>query len=265
MRLGAIRDTVFEAQALVGKLAEEAPRPGGGLHVSGMLAEQLARQLGAGAAPGAVNFGEGALRGATSIRIHVIAGDPTEADAALVRDADAVDVPVVLVQLWPQADWTPPFVLTPFVVECRAGEGFPIAEIVARVAEAAEDPDALSLRVPLLRDRVASNAVRESAVRAGLLGLFGTGGATRPLVTLEQARMTARLSPASPGTSGGAVSPAMAGTAGALFASGIVFRSAARSLRGGLPTPLANAAVAAFGTWALGEVVRRLEARNTRT
>ena len=45
----------------------------------------------------------------------------------------------MIVQLWPQADWTTPFVLTPFVVECRAGEGFPVGEISGRIAEATEN------------------------------------------------------------------------------------------------------------------------------
>jgi hypothetical protein len=65
-------------------------------------------------------------------------------------------------------------------------------------------------------------------------------------------------------TSGSALSeelPVLAGSAASVAAAGVVFRSAARSLRGVLPTPLANAAVAAAGTWALAKTFQLLESR----
>jgi hypothetical protein len=262
VRLAALRGTAFEARSLVAALdSGDAPRSGD-VVVSGMLAEQLARQLGVDANPGAVRVGDDVRGGATAALVRVIAGDPSADDVALVRSADAEGVPVVLVQLWPQADWTPPFVLTPFVIECRAGEGFPVDEIAARIVDAVEHPDELSARVPVLRPCVEANAVRESVLRAGFLGLMGARrGASRPLITLEQARLTARLRATSPGTAGEGVSPVLAGTIGVLFASGLVFRTLARSLHGTLPAPVVNAAVAAGGTWVLGEAVRRLESR----
>ena len=65
--------------------------------------------------------------------MHIIAGDPIAADDELVRSANAQELSVVLVELWPQADWTRLFVLTPFVVECEAGHGFPVREIADRL------------------------------------------------------------------------------------------------------------------------------------
>lgn len=262
MNLGTLRSSAFEARSLLGALGERPARATGGVVVSGMLAEQLARQLSPGASPGAVTVREGLPTGPNGVLVRIIAGDPSDEDSALVRAADADGVPVVLVQLWPQEDWAQTYVLTPFVVECRAGEGFPMDEIAARLAEAAEEPDALAARVPVLRDHVRTAAVRESAIRAAFLGALGARrGASRPLITLEQARLTARLQSTSLSAPEGGVSPVLAGTAATLLASGLALREAARALRGTLPEPVVNAAVAAAGTWMLGEAIRRLDAR----
>ncbi|MGH3065783.1 MAG: hypothetical protein ACRDOF_05710, partial [Gaiellaceae bacterium] len=103
---------------------ELSPEGAGPVVISGMLAEQLAKELGAGAVAGAVVVDDGTRAATAEVLVHVVAGEPSDADETLVRSADQRGAPVVIVQLWPQADWTPPFVLTPFVVECRAGEGF---------------------------------------------------------------------------------------------------------------------------------------------
>jgi hypothetical protein len=262
VNLASVRRGAFEARDLLSALGDRPGRPSGRIVVSGMLAEQLARQLGEGASPGAVAAGDARGARADDVLVHVIAADPSEDDLATVRTADEHDVPVVLVQLWPQEDWTAPFVLTPFVVECRAGEGFPVEEIAARIVDAAAEPDALAARVPLLEERVASGTVREAAIRAGFLAFLGSRrGSSRPLIALEQARMVARLQAASPAAPEGGVSPALVGTAAALAASGLAFRELARTLRATLPAPLVHAAIAGGATWALGEAVRRLEAR----
>ncbi len=95
--------------------------------------------------------------------VRVIAGDPTDADDRLVRAADAIGTPVVFVQLWPQANWRAPFVLSPFVVECRAGEGFPVADIARMIARSVANPEALAGRVPVLEQPVESSAVATRA------------------------------------------------------------------------------------------------------
>ena len=124
MRGAALRDAGSELRNVVKAVQGElSPESAGPVLVSGMLADQLVRELGRGAEPGAVSVGEGGV-GRASVLVRIIAGDPTPEDEQLVRAADGEGVPVVLVQLWPQERWTLPFVLSPFVVECRAGEGF---------------------------------------------------------------------------------------------------------------------------------------------
>jgi hypothetical protein len=229
----------------------------GAVGVSGVLAEQLVRELAAGADPGSVRVVDRPGPG-FSVAVRVVAGDPTDEDRAFVVAADRASVPVVLVELWPQADWTPPFVLTPFVVECRAGQGFPVPEIAARIVEAAEDAPGLAARVPALRDAAASRAIRTAVARTALLALRGR---SRPLLTLEQLRLVSQLRTLDARVAGGPPTPELAATAAGLLAGGFALRQAARRARRALPGPLANAAVAAAGTWLLAEALRRIDAQ----
>lgn len=241
---------------------ELAPASVGPIVVSGMLAEQLAKELGKGAAAGAVVLDEGGAASAAEVLVHVLAGEPSGADEMLVRAADRRGTPVLIVQLWPQADWTPPYVLTPFVVECRAGEGFPLREIADRIVEASEHGPALASRVPELKQAVAYGVVRQAMVRSVLLGVAGAEkGAARPLIALEQIRMLARLRSTTTGSAGSDEMPVVAGAAAVALSAGFAFRGVARSVRHVLPAPLGDAAVAAAGTWALARVLRLLEAR----
>lgn len=259
MRGSDVRSVVGEAtRALRAVQGSQPPHTAGVIAVSGVLAEQLARELGAGADPGAVRVVSSPTP-EIAVAVRVVAGEPSDEDRAFVSAADRAGVPLVLVQLWPQADWTTPFVLSPFVVECRAGEGFPLAEIASRVTEAVEQAPLLAARIPVLRKTVASRAVRSAVVRAGLLGLRG---GSRPLITLEQLRLTVQLRSLDARPVGGGPTPELAATAGAFVASGFALRAVARTLRRALPDPLANAAVAAAGTWALAEALRRLDSRS---
>ena len=193
--------------------------------------------------------------------MRIVAGDPTEDDDAAVRDADRRGIPVVVVQLWPQAEWTRPFVLTPFVVECRAGEGFPLEEIADRIVEASEHDAELAARIPVLWPAVKKSVVRRTVVRAAALGVLSRGR-VRPLITLEQIRMVSRLASlegrAGPNASGAMSS--LGGTAGAVLASGVAFRELARVARRVLPAPLADGLVAGSGTWAIARAARALGA-----
>ena len=259
MTASELRSVAFETRDLMRAMKDELdPAAAGQVVVSGMLAEQLARQLSAGADPGAVTVGDASqLAGAAAV-VHVIAGEPSSADESRVRTADRAGVPVVLVQLWPQEDWTPPFVLSPFVIECRAGEGFPLEEIAGRLAEAAEHAPALASRIPALRDAVTRSVVRGATLRAALLGAAASRkGASRPVLALEQARLLARLrTMETPGATSEEL-PALVGVAAAAVAASFALREVARTARGFLPAPLANVAVAAATTWALGEALRR--------
>jgi hypothetical protein len=259
----ALASALGEIRSVAGVLRDERSTERiGHVLVSGMLAEQLARLLADGAEPGAVVTGDTSQLAGSSVVVHVIAAEPSAADEDLVRQADRAGIPLVLVQLWPQADWTPPFLLTPFVVECSAGAGFPVPEIARSIAKGVETPAALARRVPVLKDIVARRAVATAAVRAAILGSRGSGSqGTRPLIALEQARLVGQLGNLEDTTDGNASLAALGGIAASVVAFGFVFRGVARNTRRVLPTPLANAAVAAAGTWIIGEAFRRLEHR----
>lgn len=255
MRVAGFRSLVDEARRVGFAVREDAsPDPARPIAVSGMLAEQLVKELSAGADAGAVVVGAADAARRAEVLVRIVAGDPTPEDDELVRVADAAGTPVVIVQLWPQAEWTKPFVLTPFVVECRAGEGFPVREISARIAEAAANDTALGIRAPVLADAVRSGAIRSAVIRSALIGFAGSrSGASRPLLTLEQVHLLSRLRTSSGVTADDELRLRAAGAAGVL-AGGFALRGVARSLRGFLPAPLANAAVAAGGTWALAKL-----------
>jgi hypothetical protein len=257
----ALRGLALEVRAAVSALeVASRPRRAGALVVSGMLAEQLARELAAGARTGSIVLGdEMALRGA-EVAVRSIAGDPSDEDDAFVRAADDALVPVVLVQLWPQEEWRAPFVLTPFVVECETGKGFPIPEIAARIAEATEDAPALAARLPVLAPAVEAAIVRSSLTRSTLLALVARSPGSRAALGLEQVRMVSQLraasAPAQPDPT-----PIVVGGAVASVALGYALRSAARAARRVVPAPVANAAVAGAGTWAIARLTRELQSR----
>ncbi|CAN5830919.1 hypothetical protein BH20ACT14_BH20ACT14_19680 [soil metagenome] len=262
MKSGGLTAAVLEAREALRTVQDKrAQDPVGSVVVSGTLAEQLVRELGAGAEPGAVVVREPPSIAGAEVVVRVIAGDPSDADDALVRAAAAVGTPVVFVQLWPQANWRSLFVLSPFVVECRAGEGFPVRDIARTIARSVGHPEALAARVPLLDDPVESSVIATAIARAALLGAVGTRRSApgRPLITLAQLRMVSSLR-AAEGSEGQKELPPAA-VAGATLAASFVLRAAARVAARSLPAPLVNAAVAAGGTWALAELMRRLQAR----
>jgi hypothetical protein len=241
---------------------DEHPASVGPVGVSGMLAEQLAKELGAGAEPGAVVVGGPELVARADVVVRIVAGDPTPEDEALVRAADANGVPVVIVQLWPQADWTTPFVLTPFVVECRAGEGFPVGAIADRIVEASESNAVLASRAPVIAEASRSGLVKTAVIRSAVIALAGARlGVSRQLLTLEQVRLLMQLRTASTGSPIADELPVRAGGGAAVVATGFALRGVARSLRTFLPAPVANVAVAAAGTWALAKAFELVEAR----
>jgi len=258
-----LRAVVSEVRGLVHAVrAEFRPVRAGRVVVSGMLAEQLAKELGRQAQPGAVEVGGDAVPEDTDVLVRVIAGDPSSADDALIRAADARGLPTVVVQLWPQADWTRPFVLTPYVVECQAGHGFPLREIAVQIVEADENGPQLASRVPALRDAAAYDIVRRAVVRSAILGLLGArAGAARTLLSLDQVRMLGRLDTAAGGRAAAAGPRALAGGVAVAVATGFVFRRLARGMRDVVPAPVANAAIAAAGTWALAKAAHELRGR----
>jgi hypothetical protein len=263
VRAVAVRALVLEALSTVRTVQGELSSTGAGsVVVSGMLAEQLAKELGAGAEPGAVRVSaeHDDLAGAEAA-VRIIAGDPNEEDDAVARAADRAGIPVILVQLWPQADWHRPYVLSAFVVECRTGEGFPVSTIASLIALAVDNPTALARRIPVLREPVATGIERGSLVRSGLLGLLGAkAGGVRPLLALEQVRMLAQLVALEPAEKRPEETQLAAGLGAVTLAASFGLRSLGRTARGRLPAPLADALVASAGTWALAQAVRRIDA-----
>jgi hypothetical protein len=257
-----LKALAFEARQLAQVVQDEAaPEQSGRVVVSGMLGEQLARELGAGAEPGAVVVDGAGQLASAEVLVHVMAAEPSEADEAAVRAADRAGVPVVLVQLWPQERWTPPFVLTPFVVECRAGQGFPIEVIAARIADAAEHPRGLARRAPVLHDVVSSRVVMASTVRSALAALAARKSSSRPVLALEQVRTVTHLRSLE-GESGPQELPAVVAVAAGAMALSFAFRGLARRARSTLPAPLVDVALAAAATWALAQAARFLERRD---
>jgi hypothetical protein len=259
-----VRAFVGELKGLGFAVRDELePRRAGPVVVSGVLAEQLAKELGAAAAPGAVIVASNADLPHAAAHVRIMAGDPSPEDEALVAAAATHGVEVVIVELWPQPDWTRPFVLSPFVVECRAGEGFPVAEISDRIVEATEDAPVLAAQVPVIADATRSWLVKRAVVRSAVIGLVGSRlGRTRPLLVLEQARLVSRLRAVSSGPAVADEQAVLAGSAAAVLASGFALRSVARGAGAVLPAPLVNAAVAAAGTWAFARAFRLVEERS---
>lgn len=261
MSAARLRAFALEARGAVSAFqAASAPSHVGPLVVSGVLAEQLARELAAGARTGSVILGDQvALPGAT-VAVRVVAGDPSDEDVAFVEAADDALVPMVLVQLWPQEEWTKTFVLSPFVVECKPGKGFPLDEIAARIAEATQDAAALAARMPVLAPVVERAIVRSSIARATLLAALARSSGSRAVLALEQVRMLSALRIASE-RAGSDPTPVVAGLAAGSLAAGYALRSLARSAGRAAPVPLVNAGVAAAGTWAIARLARELDAR----
>ena len=260
MKAGGILAVVAEARS-VGAALRTEPSDAGPIVVTGVLAEQLAKELGAGAAPGAVIVGGSQLQANVEVLVHVIAGDPTQEDEELVREAAARGADSVIVELWPQEEWTRPFILSPLVVECRAGQGFPVRAIADRIVEASANGPALASRVPVLEGAVRGGLVRQSVIRSALIGLAGARlGVSRPLLTLEQVRLASHLRTATGRTALPDELRVLAGQAAFVLASGFAFRRVARALRTALPAPVAHAAVAAGGTWALAKALEAIEA-----
>jgi hypothetical protein len=249
----------------VGPLAREFRKRASGspenrrVAVSGTLAEQLLRELGRGAEPGAVTLG--GLDDRVGVVVHVLAGDPTSEDEAIVAGADRAGIPVVLVQVWPQADRGRPFVLTPFVVECRPGEGFPVPEIAARIADAAANPIALASRIPALQSPALRTAVSRAVARNAIRAMRGSPG--RLDMTRDQVGLLLDVDALDGGPltheRAALVGPAAAG----IVALGFALRRAARAAESApiLPAPLVRVAVAVGGTLAVSALARALAAR----
>jgi uncharacterized protein (DUF697 family) len=216
------------------------------LVVTGTLADQLARELGRDASPGAVRTG-GTLETAAAL-VYVLSGEP---DVELLRTADRGDVPIVCVRLEGSGDV--PYVLATDVIEVERGAGFPldaIAEVLA--ARLGEKGVNVARRVPVLREAVARHLVSSFSLRGAWTAgaWFLPGGEGVPL-TIRQVRLVVRIAH----LYGHEVDAKLAPEVAAVVASGNGFRAVARRLllRAPLPGFAIRGGIAYAGTRAIGE------------
>ena len=104
----------------------------------------------------------------------------------------------------------------------------------------------LAGRVPILKDAVRDELVTQAVSRSALIGLAGSRlGASRPLLTLEQVRLSSHLRTTTEEVTPSDDRTVLAGELAILLASGFGLRHAARAGRTVLPAPVVQAAVAA--------------------
>jgi uncharacterized protein (DUF697 family) len=223
---------------------------GGASELAPVLRQQFLR---GGADPAAVRLGE--PEGA-DVYVHLLTGEPSGEDEALLRQARQERVPVIAVVVGPVGDDPIPYVLATDVVPVAAGRGFPLDTIARAIAARLGERGApLAGRVPLLRTAVSEQLVESFARKNGLVGAaVFIPGADLPVLALNEIRLVLRLAQAYGEESGVERLPELVATLGAAFG----LRALARELLsfvtiGGWAL---KGAVAYGGTRALGEAAR---------
>lgn len=239
------------------KLLQEIESSGEGEHVLAVggaseLAPVLRQQLLRGRAePGAVRLGdpEGA-----DVYVHVLVGDASADDVAVLRRARRARVPVVAVAHGRARAAAPiPYVLATYVVRMGAGESFPLETIAATIAaRLGENGAPLAASVPLLREAVCRELVSSFSRKNGMLAAaIWVPGADLPLLALNELRLVSRLAQVYGLESGRERWPDLAATLGAAFS----LRALARELLDLVPVAgwAVKGTFAYAGTRALGE------------
>jgi uncharacterized protein (DUF697 family) len=224
------------------------------LVVSGMLAEQLAKELARGAEPGAVQVG-GPVEEAAAL-VRVLAGAPTTDDEDALRAANRAGVPIVAVQTG-SGTYDVPYVLATDVIAVPPGSGFPVEEIARTLATRLGDRGlSLVARLPVLRAPMCEALIERFSRKNGLVGVaVFVPGADLPVLTLNQVRLVLRIAAAHGVELDQHRLPEVFGT----VAAGFAFRSVARQALCVLPVAgwLVKGAVAYTGTRAIGEAAVR--------
>ena len=235
----------------------------GPLLVTGTLADQLARQLGAGAEPGAVRTARRPAarcgRSSTSSRAR-----PTPDDERVLRAATRALIPLVVVQIGdPSARL--PYVLATDVVTSRAGEGLPDRrdreDARAHARDGRRRSRALAARAPRRVPGAARGGERDQRRRPR-----GARAGTCPSCRCSPSPRRARC----PTSRRRAVTSASDGPAGSAATVGAAARGRARArvsprvhscAASRVRNRAVEAAVAAAATYALATVFRRLGRR----
>jgi len=224
-----------------------------------VLSDQLARQLGAGADPGAVRT-TGDLAQSAAL-VHVVAGAATPDDERVLRAATRSLVPFVVVQAGDPSTALP-YVLPMDVVDCEPGKGFPVDKIAKTLARTlGTDGAALAHALPAIREAYQAQRAEESAISAGVLASYGGDAPELPVLVLAQARALVDIATArgneseEPGSLAKTVAPSLAAALGTgLVARGFVRRLSARNR-------VVEALVAGIATYGLATAFRRLGRR----
>ncbi len=229
----------------------------GGVHVlavggAGELAAELRQQFLRGRAePDAVRLGGPA--GADAY-VHVLAGEPREADVEVLRQARLAHLPAIAVAPGPaRRKAAIPYVLATDVVWVDVGEAFPLETIArALAARLGERGAPLAAHVPLLRGPVCEHLVESFSRRNGLAA--AAVSADLPVLALNQVRLVLRLAQAHGWNGLGERGPELAVTVGAAFG----LRALAREFRDLVPAArwMVRGGIAYGGTRLLGDAAR---------
>ena len=176
-----------------------------------------------------------------------------------LHQAARAGIPIVAVS----EDESLPYVLETDIVRVPGGQGFPLDEIAAVIAnklgEAATD---LAARLPVLRDAVCEHLIAAAAKRNALIAAaVFVPGVDMPILTLNQARLVLRIALAHGETVDQSRFAELLGVVGLGFG----FRAAARELLDVVPVAgwALKGAVAYGGTKAVGEAAVRYFAMRT--
>lgn len=247
LRPGVVLGLVRELRAATADL-----RP---LQVSGLLADQLARELRAGGEERMVRVGGDPASAA--VLVLVLGGAAGDEDERLLRAAARARTPAIAVQTGRDADLDVPYVLATDVVVARPGEGFPVEEIARAVAHRlGEQGTQLAARLPVLRGAVCRELISSFSRRNGLVGAaVFIPGADLPVLTLNQLRLVLRIAAAH----GLEIDEQRAPEIVATIGGGLAFRALAREALGAVPVAgwAVKGALAYAGTRAVGEAALR--------
>jgi uncharacterized protein (DUF697 family) len=225
------------------------------LQVSGVLAEQLAKELRADGQASLVRVGGDPAD--ASVLVLVLAGEAGEEDRELLRAANRARTPIVAVQTGRDADLDVPYVLATDVVACPPGSGFPVPEIAAAVAGVlGEDGTGLAAKLPVLREPVCRALISSFARRNGVLAAaIFMPGADFPVLTTNQLRLVLRIAAAHGQEIDAQRAPEVLATIG----NGLAFRRIAHRTLAAVPVAgwALQGAVAYAGTRTVGEAALR--------